>query len=247
MKEDLIGRRFNHWTVIDVGERDSNGRFRWLCRCDCGRTANVYAFSLNSNKSKSCGCGLGGGECLFKDITNQRFGRLVVIEQAEEKDKSNGAIWRCKCDCGNTINVLGAKLRNGKIKSCGCVRKEKLSLIDRTKISHKKHGAFDKYGNGERLYHIWDGMKQRCYNPKNPAYKYYGGRGIRICAEWISDYSVFREWAFANGYDPNAKRGDCTIDRIDNDKGYEPSNCRWVDMKIQSQNKRCGKYPKAGE
>ena len=88
----------------------------------------------------------------------------------------------------------------------------------------------------ERLYNVYLGMRHRCYDPKIKNYRLYGGRGIKICDEWLNDYSVFREWAYANGYDENAPRGKCTIDRIDNNGDYTPQNCRWVDMKTQRKN-----------
>ena len=89
-----------------------------------------------------------------------------------------------------------------------------------------------------RLYNVWCGIKGRCDTPTNTAYKYYGGRGISICREWADSFVAFRDWALANGYDESAERGTCTIDRIDPDGDYEPSNCRWVDMSVQNRNKR---------
>ena len=81
-------------------------------------------------------------------------------------------------------------------------------------------------------------MRNRCYNPHRNSYRYYGAKGVRICDEWRDDYSKFREWALANGYDENAPRGQCTIDRINPFGDYEPSNCRWVDLKTQARNRR---------
>ena len=103
---------------------------------------------------------------------------------------------------------------------------------------HTKHGGA-KRENEDRLYHIWRAMKRRCAD-KNDAN--YGGRGISVCKEWADDYSVFKEWAYNNGYDENADKGQCTIDRIDVDGNYEPSNCRWVDMVKQANNTRKSRY-----
>lgn len=88
-----------------------------------------------------------------------------------------------------------------------------------------------------RLRFIWNDMKQRCFNKNNPVFKHYGARGITVCQEWHDSFEAFYEWAMAAGYKPEALRGECTLDRIDNDGNYEPFNCRWVDMKVQSNNR----------
>lgn len=99
-----------------------------------------------------------------------------------------------------------------------------------------RHGC-DRRNSPSRLYNVWKNMKVRCNNPHYKQYKYYGGRGITVCDDW-NDFRKFCEWSYANGYDENAKRGECTLDRINTDRGYEPSNCRWVSMKIQCSNRR---------
>ena len=104
-------------------------------------------------------------------------------------------------------------------------------------MGNLKHGE-----TGTRLHNVWIMMKQRCNNPKAGEYHRYGGRGVEVCDEWLS-FSNFRDWALSNGYDPNAPRGKCTLDRIDNDGNYEPSNCRWIDMKGQMENRpKRGRY-----
>lgn len=160
-----------------------------------------------------------------KDLTNRRFERLKVIRRVENKNYR--AMWLCECDCGNRKVITSYQLLSGDTKSCGCLGKE-----NRTKSRTKHHKTNTK------LYYVWKGMKQRCYNPKNKYYYNYGGRGITICEEWKNDFGKFYEWAIKNGYDENALHKSCTIDRINNSGNYEPNNCRWVDMKTQSNNRR---------
>lgn len=174
---------------------------------------------------------------LTEDLTGRKFGRLTPIRIDPSKG-GDGAHWVCLCDCGNSVTVIASSLKRGNTRSCGCLKRDFINSIDRSKINHKKHGAFEKQTQVERLYSVWKGMKTRCYQKNNHAYKYYGGRGIKICEEWKNDYAAFRSWAMANGYDQNAAHGQCTIDRIDNNGNYEPSNCRFVPMSVQSTNRR---------
>ena len=165
----------------------------------------------------------------YIDLVGMRFGRLTVEERVENSIH-NAAQFRCKCDCGNYTIQSSNALRTGHTTSCGCQRKEKTSAW--MKKYNTKHGE-----SRSRLYIVWHGVRQRVENPHNDRYKDYGGRGITICEEW-TDFETFKKWAIENGYDENAKYGDCTLDRIDVNGNYEPSNCRWVDLKVQANNKR---------
>ena len=159
------------------------------------------------------------------DLTGQRFGRLLVVEKS--KSKYGYVTWLCKCDCGNEKVVSGDMLRKGKTNSCGCLRKEETSK------RRRQHGK-----KGTRLYFIWVAMKARCNNPNNKRYSSYGGRGIKVCDEWQDNFQAFNNWAIKSGYDENAKFGQCTLDRINVNGNYEPSNCRWATMAEQNKNKR---------
>lgn len=156
------------------------------------------------------------------DLTGLTFGRLTVIECAG-KDIHRESLWRCKCSCGKETIVVRSNLRNGNTLSCGCYGRERKSEANRT------HG-----GTGSRLYRIWKAMHTRCYNPRFRMYRYYGGRGIKICDDWLYSYTIFREWVLSNGYTENL-----TIDRVNPDGNYCPENCRWVTMAEQNRNKRC--------
>lgn len=170
---------------------------------------------------------------MIKDRVGQKFGRLLVVRDSGERDRLQGTVfWECLCDCGNTVNVRGTSLGNGNTRSCGCLTKERgriwLSEIGKR---NRKHGDA-RNEHTTRLYRIWAHMKYRCYGSNGKKYKYYGGRNIRVCDEWKNDYAVFKAWALVNGYQDYL-----TIDRIDNEGHYEPSNCQWL---TKSENTRKG-------
>lgn len=163
-----------------------------------------------------------------KDLTGNRYFRLVAIRLAKREGDPH-AYWECKCDCGNIVVVRKDSLESGHAKSCGCY------LQERYKDGHLRiHNSEET-----KLYKAWQGIKQRCCNPKSREYKNYGGRGIAVCPEWLNNYDVFRKWSLENGFDKSVKGHKQSIDRINVNGNYEPSNCRWTDLTTQNYNKRC--------
>lgn len=164
----------------------------------------------------------------INDLTGMTFGRLTVRSRTSDQVSPSGrhrTKWICECSCGNTVSVLAENLNSGRTTSCGCYRADKNR---------------DKFGTHldthSKLYGVWCSMKARCYNPNSTYYKRYGGRGIGICSEWKDSYETFRTWAISSGYHDGV-----SIDRIENDSGYSPSNCRWVGSVAQANNRSSNK------
>lgn len=172
-----------------------------------------------------------------KNLAGMKFGRLTVIEQhgftKKNKYGSRQAIWYCKCDCGNYCEMAsGTLVRKRNNHSCGCLAKENLKNMASGNVTHGMTGT--------RLYGCYKAMKNRCYREKDIHYNAYGKRGITVCDEWKNDPKAFIDWALANGYSD-----DLTLERIDVNGNYEPSNCAWIPMSEQYKNKQsnCKKMP----
>ena len=203
---DLVGKKIHKLTILS--EYKKGTRIYCVCQCDCGKIKEIR--KDNVGKTMSCGC------LHSPNMTGQRFGRLVVIGS----NKSNKI---CRCDCGNICEVQTNKLKSGWTQSCGCLKKERQSAIN---------GLYNT-----RLHKIWVSMHTRCECKKHKSYKTYKDKPI--CEKWHSlpnrvkqtGFLAFYEWAIKNGYKDNL-----TLDRIDNDKGYCPENCRWVTIKEQARN-----------
>jgi hypothetical protein len=213
---DLTGQRFGRLVVIGQGPR-KNGKRTWECKCGCGGLRTTTSSYLKSGREVSCGC-----RSNIIDITGERYGRLTVLKYSHTEEGK--AMWFCACECGEKTIIQGNLLRNGHTKSCGCLR---LEILEATRTSH---GLCNKE---PRLYEIWNGIKARCNRKNHRAYEDYGGRGIKVCPEWNNDFKDFCEWAMKNGYEE-----DLSIDRIEVNGDYEPSNCRWTTVQEQSRNRR---------
>lgn len=214
--KDLLGQKFNMLTVIARAANDSSGNARWLCKCDCGKEKTVIGFSLLKNETYSCGCVRRKGVAKNRNILlGKRFGNLVVIEEVEIGSQRRVV---CKCDCGNVVSRLASVLTNHQSSSCGCARNLGATL---------KHGMY-----GTPTYCSWHMMIQRTCNPNDPRWQDYGGRGITVCKRWRESFTNF----YADmGIRPVGK----TLDRINTNGNYEPSNCKWSTPSEQQRNRRC--------
>lgn len=162
-----------------------------------------------------------------------RFGRLTIIKEAQPYITPKGKKHRsflCQCECGNHVSVALKSLRHGHTQSCGCLKKD-IQRRRRTTHGMSKHP----------LFWVWHYMKNRCENPNNIAYPNYGGREITVCKEWDNDAETFIKWALSNGWEKGL-----LIDRRDNDKGYFPDNCRFVDIGLSIRNRRLPKANNSG-
>lgn len=166
------------------------------------------------------------------DLTGYSFCEFKVLEESKPKIRNDGhkvRQWKCLCSCGNVRYLSTQEIRTEKRKSCGCKHNE-----------YSRKNATIHGDSHKRLHNIWSGIRARCYCKTDYHYKWYGARGVKMDERWRNDYCAFKTWALNAGYSP-----ELSIDRIDNDGGYTPDNCRWVDQKTQCNNKRNNHYIKA--
>lgn len=226
----MIGKKLNEFTILEEATRNKHGHKMYKCQCSCGNIRIIDANRLKRQAAVSCGCKK--VEQLIEnnkkkaaknldDLIGQPYNELAVLEGAE-RSKNGQRRLKCQCSCGSIKDYDAHKVKTGHTKSCGC-RKSK--WIAEAKTTHDARLTL--------LYSKWSGIKRRCLNPNDSHYHDYGGRGITFCDEWKDDFAAFQEWAFANGYNDTL-----TIERIDVDKGYEPSNCKWIPTKYQAWNKQ---------
>jgi hypothetical protein len=158
------------------------------------------------------------------DARGQKFGRLTAVRMLPKREKNGCVRWLCVCACGNRTAVSGTELRSGGTRSCGCLRTEQLVARSRT------HGL-----SRHHLYRTWDNMKRRCEDPSDKEFRNYGGRGIRVCLQWRRSFASFVQYIMNSiGPRPRGK----SLDRTDNNRGYEPGNLRWATPRQQTLNQR---------
>lgn len=231
-KKKYIGQKFNMLTIIDCYKKPyqkSNKTFA-KCRCDCGNIKDYHLCELKNGHYKSCGC-LKSFD-FDRDYKNKMFHNIEVLELINEEKK----IVKCRCHCGNLFEVPLIELLRHTRYLIGCK-----SCNDGVNNKYNKRKRDElHFGDIKCIFYT---MKNRCYNPKKSDYKWYGGKGIKICQEWLNDTNKFVEWALESGYQKGL-----TIDRIDSEGDYEPNNCRWTDMITQNNNKsKLKKYNFNGE
>jgi hypothetical protein len=220
---DISGQRFGRLTALEPAGKYFNA-VTWLCQCECGRQTEARGFSLRAGAQRSCGC-LGRGR-KFVDISGQQFGRLTALEPAG-KYRNGAIIWLCQCDCGTPTRVSGSVLRSGAQRSCGCLRKETSARVGR---AARRHGHCVG-GKSTPEYNSWRAMLARCYLPTHRYYWRYGGCGIRVCERWRVSFAAFLA-------DMGPRPPGCTLDRLNNKRGYEPGSVRWATLSEQNKNRR---------
>lgn len=206
---DIIGKAFGKWIVIDEVGKDKKSQRLIKCKCECGTEKIHTLTTLKLQRTIQCRSCRGKQQTKIDDIVG-KFGNWLVLKQVDDKNCNKRFL--CRCNCGREKEIDAYRLRNGQSKSCPNCR-------------IKTHGM--SYTD---TFKIWAGILRRCLNPNFKAYKYYGGRGIKVCDAWLK---------FENFYkDMGDRPMNLQIDRIDNDGNYEPGNCRWVTSLVNNLNRK---------
>lgn len=216
---DSVGMKFGRLFVKDVAGKNKHHKTMVNCDCDCGNTCTVIEARLRNGLTASCGCRVGevARQRFFKDMTDQKIGRLTFIKEVQKDGK--GGYWECLCECGNTTVTSGTLVRKGHTTSCGCYKWEQILA------AVTSHGQ-----SGNPTYYLWHTMHSRCYNENAESYPNYGARGIGVCERWHD---------FQNFYEDMGDRPDgLSLERLDVNKDYSPENCIWDNYSNQAFNTR---------
>ncbi len=208
----ITGQTFGKYVAVSFAEKRGYTPY-WNCLCSCGNLRQVSVYDLTGGRILSCGC---SHQDIKTDLTSKRFGRLIVKSFSK---RINGKLyWNCLCDCGNEKVVFQSCLLTGGTSSCGCLKGRRGTT----------HGGSYSY-----TYKAWRNMRKRCLQPNFKYYYNYGGRGITITEKWLGKdgYTTFLS-------DMGERPDGLTLERMNNDGNYEPSNCKWATMKEQQNNRR---------
>ena len=216
----LLNKYFGKLLVLSLSRRKEDGHAIFKCRCICNKIIYVRKGNLLHKNTRSCGCSY--GKHIPKNIQNRRFGRWKVLEKDKSKLPGKGQYWFVKCDCGIIRSIKAAYLLHGQTKSCGCRQKEIVAAL--AKINSRTHGL-----SKSMTYRAWTGMWARCRGDCEHFRKYYSH--IKVCKRW----KKFENFILDLGRRPTKKH---SLERVNNEKGYCPSNCKWLLLKYQARNKR---------